>query len=99
MVSPRETEGDLGHNRSTTNLSLLTTSKQMFQEHRGQEKKQYFLALAPTYVLFTECRDKLMSRFNMTTVYVDALRGTTSDRKRYGFCYGRKHKLRILSAQ
>ena len=96
MVSPRETEGDLGHNRSTTNLS--TTSKQMFQKHRGQEKQQYFLALAPTCVLFTECGDKLMSRSNMTTVYVDALRGTT-DRKRYGFCYGRKHKLRILSAQ
>lgn len=83
MVSRRETRGGLGRNRSTTNLSLLTIPKRMFQEHRGQEKQEYFLALAPTCVLFTECRDKLMSRSNMTTVYVVALRSTAFDRKRY----------------
>ena len=83
MVSRRETQGGLGRNRSTTNLSLLKIPKQMFQEHRGQEKQEYFLALAPTCVLFTECRDKLMSRSNMTTVYVVALRSTAFDRKRY----------------
>ena len=71
MVSPRKTQGGLGRNRSTTNLSLLTTSKQTFGEHRGQEKQEFIWALAPTCVLFTECRDKLMSRSNMTKVYVD----------------------------